>query len=185
MKNMNKILFCLSLLLLQTLLIDNSKALSMSYEEIFIWVTRELEVEKDYPMPQIMIVSKKELLRVFRKDTEQSYQRWVGEYGEAEAIKTMNLYLKEVIGLFNPKTKVIYVGDFMEPCEFNSIVAHEMTHYLQVLEYGTADLESIGFDDVHLFREMQASKIGNEYVKTHCVSTDSNPYMASSSDFSF
>jgi hypothetical protein len=175
MTPMKKTLLCLSLSLILTLVIHRGKALSMSHEEIFNWVSQEIGVDKDYPMPQIRIVSKKELQNVFRKDTEQSYQRWVGKYGEAEAIKTMNLYLKEVIGLFNPKTKVIYVGDFMEPCEFNSIVAHEMTHYLQVMAYGTADSQSDGLDDVYYYRELEASVIGNRYVKTHCDGADRNP----------
>ncbi|MEE9612864.1 MAG: hypothetical protein V3W19_16545 [Desulfatiglandales bacterium] len=176
---MKKILLCLSLSLLLTTLIYRAPALSMSHEEIFKWVAQELEIEKDYPMPQIIVVSKAELQRVFKKDSEKSYQRWVEEYGENKAKETMDLYLNDLLGLFNPKAKVIYVGSFMEQCKFNSIVAHEITHYFQVLEEGTIDPQSTGFDYTHLFREMQASKIMDMYMKAFCVSLAGDGEMAS------
>lgn len=179
MNYMKKTLLCLSLSLLLTTVIYTAPALSMSHEEIFHWVAQELEIEKDYPMPQIIVVSKAELQRVFKKDTEQSYQRWVEEYGENKAKETMDLYLNEVLGLFNPKAKVIYVGSFMEQCKFNSIVAHEITHYFQVLEEGIIDTQSAGFEYIHLFREMQAGKIMDNYMKAFCASPASNEEMAS------
>lgn len=179
MKYMKKTLLCLSLSLFLTTVIYRAPALSMSHEEIFHWVAHELEIEKDYPMPQVMVVSKAELQRVFKKDSEQSYQRWVEEYGENKAKETMDLYLNDLLGLFNPKARVIYVGSFMEQCKFNSIVAHEITHYFQVLEEGTIDTQSDGFEFMHLFREMQAGKIMDEYMKAFCVSPAGNEEMAS------
>jgi hypothetical protein len=123
-------------------------------------------------MPQIKLVSKEGLQRLLRKDVEKSYQGWVEEYGEAEAKTAMDLYLKEVIGLFHPETKAIYVGDFMEPCKFNSIVAHEITHYLQDLEDDSIHPPSGELADVHFFREMQASQIENRFVETHCAGSN-------------
>jgi len=169
MKYINKTLLCLSLSLLLTIVIYRGQALSMSDEEIFNWVARELEIDKDYPMPQIIVVSKEKLQIVFRKESEQSYQRWVKQYGENTAKETMDLYLKEVIGLFLPKAKVIYVGSFMEPCRFNSIVAHEITHYFQVMKDGLINPRAIGFDHIHISREMQANDIANRYMKTFCA----------------
>ncbi len=168
MKYINKTLLCLSLSLLLTIVIYRGQALSMSNEEIFNWVARELEIDKDYPMPQIIVVSREKLQIVFRKESAKSYQRWVKEYGENTAKKTMDLYLKEVIGLFIPKAKVIYVGSFMESCKFNSIVAHEMAHYFQVMKDGLINSRAIGFDHIHLSREMQASDIANRYMKAFC-----------------
>jgi predicted SprT family Zn-dependent metalloprotease len=91
----------------------------------------------------------------------------------------MDLYLNDLLGLFNPKAKVIYVGSFMEQCKFNSIVAHEITHYFQVLEEGIIDTQSTGFEYIHLFREMQAGNIMDMYMKAFCVSPDSDGEMAS------
>lgn len=166
--HLKKTLLCLSLSLLLTFVIERGEASGMSFEEIFHWVACELEIDKDYPMPQIKVVSKQELQRVFKQESERSYQRWIRRYGENEAKKAMDLYLKEVIGLFVPKLKVIYVGSFMEPCKFNSILAHEITHYFQVMEDGPVDSRSIGFESIHFVREMQANKIANKYIETFC-----------------
>jgi hypothetical protein len=167
-KNIKKTLLCICLFLTLTIVVNIEQALSMSDQEIFNWVARQLNINKEYPMPKILVVSKEELQDAFKKQTEQSYQRWIKEYGENTAKETMNMYLTEVIGLFNPKSKVIYVGSFMEPCRFKSIVAHEITHYLQVMENGQVELGSALFDNVHFFRELQANGITNDYVKAFC-----------------
>ncbi len=179
MKYRKKPLLCLSLSLLLTIVIFRGLALGMPYEEIFKWVASELKIEKYYPMPQIFVVSKEELQRLFRKDNQKSYGRWVEEYGEDEAKKTMDTYLKGVIGLFNPKTKVIHVGSFIKPCKFDSIVAHEITHYLQVMEEGEKDSQEFGFTEVHFFREMQAYNIGEKYTENLCAQPGSSKKMAS------
>lgn len=176
MKVFRKSILCMSLSLLLTIVVFKGLALSMSHEEIFSWVARELKIDTDYPMPQINVVPKEELQKVFRKESWRSYKQWVTEYGESQAKKTMDLYLNEVIGLFNPKTKIIYVGNFMEPCNFDSIVAHEIVHYMQVMKDGQVDLQSMGFDSVHFFREMQASNIAKKYMKAFCENQE-NPIL--------
>ncbi|MDP6180085.1 MAG: hypothetical protein QGG48_09360 [Desulfatiglandales bacterium] len=160
---------CLSLSFLLTIVMFRGLAFDMPYEEIFKWVASELKIEKYYPMPQIFVVSREELQKLLRKDNQKSYARWIEEYGGDEAKKTMDTYLKGVIGLFNPKTKVIHVESFIKPCNFDSIVAHEMTHYLQVMEEGEKDSQESGFIEVHFFREMQAYNIGEKYTETICA----------------
>lgn len=165
--------------MLLTIVIFRGLALGMPYEEIFNWVANELKIEKYYPMPQIFVVSKKELQRLFRRDNQKSYARWVEEYGEDEAKKTMDTYLKGVIGLFNPKTREIHVGSFIKPCKFGSIVAHEMAHYLQIMEEGEKDYQESGFTEVHFFREMQAYNIAEKYTENLCAQPGSSKKMAS------
>lgn len=154
-------------------------AQGMSYETIFKWVYAELKVGKDYQMPDIHRVSRETLQGLFRQHNEKSYKQWVNEFGEDKAKETLNLYLREVIGLFNPKSKVIYVGGFMEPCKFDSIVAHEITHYFQIMEEGTVDSGWEGFGEVKFFREMQAEALGEKYVKTFCEGPDKEREIAS------
>ncbi len=171
MKRPNKILTCSILTLILSVIVHTGTALCLSPEEIFNWVANELEIKNDYPMPEIRIVPKEELQTVFRQGNEKSLKRWAGMYGDETANEIMDQYLKEVIGLFNPKAKVIYVGSFMEPCKRESIIAHEFTHFFQVMENGTPDLGSGDADAVRLFQEMKASKVENEFKKTFCVST--------------
>jgi Zn-dependent peptidase ImmA (M78 family) len=93
-------------------------------------------------------------------------------YGDETASEIMDTYLKEVIGLFNPKAKVIYVGSFMEPCRQESIIAHELTHYFQVMENGTPSIGSYQGDTLRYSQEMKAGKIENQFRETFCTSPD-------------
>lgn len=171
MKIVKKNLMCFTFSLLLTTVVFSAPVLSMTKEEIFNWVAVELKMEEDYPMPEIKVVPREELQGEFKKNIENSYQRWVEEYGEITAQETMDRYLSEVIGLFDPKTKIIYVGDFMESCKFDSIVAHEVTHYFQIMKFGRAQPGSMGFEDTHFFREMQAEHIGRKFIEDLCAPT--------------
>lgn len=143
-------------------------ALSVSHEEIFIWVVDELSIVKDYSMPKILLVSKKELQFVFKENTERSYQRWSQMYGNDEADRILDFYLQEVIGLFDPDTRKIYVGSFLDPCKLESIVAHELTHYLQFMQHGKIDSDMYGAEHIRAKNEIQAEIIENKYIKTFC-----------------
>lgn len=139
-----------------------------SYETIFRWVSAELKIDKEYPMPVIHRVSRETLQELFRQHNEKSYKQWVKDFGEDKAREALNLYLREVIGLFNPESKVIYVGGFMEPCKFDAIVAHEITHYFQIVAEGAVDSGWEGLGEIKFFRELQAEALGEKYVKTFC-----------------
>ena len=168
MKFKNKILF--TLLLALSLMIYSGPECDFSHEEIFAWVANELEITTNYPMPAILIVSQEELQRIFSKDNEQSLKRWAGRYGDEKANKIMDRYLKEILGLFDPKTNVIYVGNFLEPCKQQSIIAHELTHYFQAMEPRKIDPQSY-YGDSNMIRfgnEMEASNIENTFKGTFC-----------------
>lgn len=145
-----------------------------SHKEIFNWVAKQMETDKDYPMPQIKIVSKEELQRVFSKFSEKSVKRWAESLGEEEADRIMARYLNEVIGLFVPETKIIYVGNFLNPCKQSSIVAHEITHYFQCMKHGKIDPHSFNADLIYLGNELEASKIENLFLKTFCETKTTN-----------
>ena len=141
--------------------------------EIFTWVSSELNIENQYKMPAIQFVTKEKLSHVFKKNNERSFKRWANEYGEKKAAELMNLYLSEVIGLFIPKTGDLYVGDFIEPCKKESIVAHELTHFFQHVKDGPVNPNSKDAANKHLYREMQAGNIEKKFVEKFCRTADS------------
>jgi hypothetical protein len=150
------------------LLLCSEPAQGMPVEEIFHWVSQQLKVNKDYPFPQILVIDREELEIVWRKKNTQSYQSWVEHYGENKARETMDQLLDELLGLFDPKTKIIYVGNFMESCKTDAILAHEITHYLQHMQDGPGDPESEDFDLLYVYRELQADQIEKKFVAGYC-----------------
>ena len=167
MRYKHKILF--TLLLALPLMIYSGPVLGFSHEEIFVWVANELEITGDYPLPEIAIVSKEELQRIFNKANEQSLKRWPEIYGEEKASQMLDRYLDVVIGIFDPKNNVIYVGNFLEPCEQQSIIAHELVHYFQTIEHGRIDHQSYGAAELMVRNEMEASNIESIFKETFCA----------------
>jgi hypothetical protein len=140
----------------------------LSNKEIFNWVTTHLGIEKNYPIPKIQLVSREKLQSVFRKTNNESFKRWAVEYGKKKADDLIEFYLKEVIGLFIPKTCSLFVGDFIEPCKRRSIIAHELTHYLQHVENGPIDPKTKGADQIYFYNELQAGNIEQKYMEIFC-----------------
>jgi len=144
------------------------QATGLTDREIFIWVADELKIEQQYTMPKIQYVTKEKLQDVFREATKRSYDRWVKKYGEEKAIELLDFFLNEVVGLFIPKTCELYIGDFLEPCKKESIVAHELTHFFQHIKDGPIDLNKRNTENKILFNELQADKIEREYMEEFC-----------------
>ena len=143
-------------------------AMGFTDEEIYIWVSSELNIENQYKMPAIQYVTKEKLGHVFKKNNERSFKRWARKYGEKKASELMDFYLSEVIGLFIPKTSDLYVADFIQPCKKESIVAHELTHFFQHMKDGPVDPNSKDAANKHLYREMQAGNIEKKFMKKFC-----------------
>jgi len=143
-------------------------ATGLTDKEIFIWVADELKIEQQYKIPEIQYVTKEKLKYVFREATKRSYDRWVKKYGEEKAEELLDFYLDEAIGLFVPETCELYIGNFLESCRMESIVAHELTHFFQHMEKGPIDSKKYDAENKLLFRELQAGKIEREYMKEFC-----------------
>jgi hypothetical protein len=143
----------------------------MPLEKIFHWVSEQLNVDPNYPFPQILVIDREELEVVWRKKNRQSYQSWVEHYGENKARETMDQLMDELLGLFDPKTNIIYVGNFMESCKTDAILAHEITHYLQHMQDGPGDTESEDFDLLYIYRELQADQIEKKFFACYCSSS--------------
>ncbi len=154
-------------ILFSTILIfpPEASASEKYYPEIFNWVKQQMKIDEDYSSPLIQMVSQKRLQEIFKESNQKAFQSWREEYGPTKAQKMIDMYLKELIGLFDPKTRNIYVGEFMNKCKRNSIIAHEMTHDLQEKQ---GILNHLPEDDKHFFRELQAEKIQREYIRQFC-----------------
>lgn len=123
----------LTILLFSTILISSPKASASEkyYPEIFNWVKKEMKITENYSPPLINMVSQKELQEIFRENNQELFQSWKEEYGPIEAKKIIDNYLNEILGLFDPKTGNIYVGEFIDKCQRNAVTAHEIAHDLQ------------------------------------------------------
>lgn len=150
------------------LLLAPSNGISMSENQIFEWVAKELKIKEQYKMPIIQYVSKTKLQEVFLETSKPSYNRWTREYGKKKAAELMDLYSNEVIGFFIPKTGDLYIGEFLESCKKESIVAHELVHFFQHMKDGPIDPKSGNVANKNLFREMQAGNIEKKYMEKFC-----------------
>lgn len=137
-------------------------------EEIYAWTVQQSKVTGTYEMPDIRFVDKEELKAAFKKGSENSYLRWEDEYGTDEAKKIMKEYLEGIVGLFDEKTRIIYVGNFMNQCRQQAVLAHELTHYLQNVTQGRIDPDSYGADNLYMMREWQAYTIEDRFTAAFC-----------------
>lgn len=140
-----------------------------SEEDVYIWTLRKLSLDKNFQMPVIRYVDRSELKEVFKKNNRKAYLRWELQYGSKQAEKILKLYLDEIIGLFDIHTDIIYVGNFLQPCRREAILAHEMTHYLQIRTQGTQPVGWVDHDTLHTTREMEAYKIEKAFTRTFCT----------------
>ena len=164
------LLLCLAVL--ATISGYTKPAQGMPLEEIYHWVSQQLKVSTDYPFPQVSVIDREELEIVWRKKNTRSYQSWVEHYGANKARETMDQLLDELLGLFDPTTKIIYVGSFMDTCKTDSILAHEITHYLQHMQDGPGDPESEDFDLLYIYRELQADQIEKKFWARYCSTSE-------------
>lgn len=117
---------------------------------------------------------KEELQRVYRRYNEKTLKKWAGKYGEQRANEMMGYYLNEVIGLCIPKTCELYVGSFLKSCKRDATVAHELTHYFQIMEEGPIDPKSDRAQDKYLYNEMQAALFENNFIEKFCDPSNRN-----------
>lgn len=140
-----------------------------SRREIFQWVAHELGIPKQYPIPEISFVSKKTLQNVLRDKAGEDLEGLVGIYGDSDPEAMKRHYLRNILGLFLPKTGEIYVLKGLKPCRQGSIIAHEFTHYYQVMLYGrTGSLRPHEQEEIHIFREAEASEVEKQFLRQFC-----------------
>ena len=139
-----------------------------SIEEIFRWTAGQMKVSGTVAMPAVRIVSRAEIKRIFIENNRGAYLRWESDYGEDRAQEIMQDYLSEIVGLFDPPTGVVYVGDFLSPCRREAILAHEMTHYFQQKCWGPIEDAGPETQIRKWKREMEAYGNEEKYSRTFC-----------------
>ncbi len=160
---------CISVLLTLFLILSVfSQGYCSDTENIVRWVASQLRVGNNYAMPQIHFIGKTELGRLFAAGSDGLMTRWAAEQSSADAEQLMNLYMNSVVGLYEPKTRIIYVGNFLSPCRQKAIVAHEVTHYFQNVMRGPIRGEGMAAEMLLMQREMEASIIETKYEEAHC-----------------
>lgn len=145
---------------------------SMTPEEIFNWVADELEIQNAYDMPVVCLVDKEKLAEVFKLGNQNAFRLWKARYGSAQAEKILQNYIDEVIGIFDPKTHIVYIGNFLSDCRAQAVLAHEFVHYFQYVTHKFGNENQYDQEVLHLFRELQAHSLEYRFTEFFCETGD-------------
>lgn len=168
MKRHNAFLKRIPLLAGALILLWAGQGFCLTAEEIFEWTASQMEIDQQLEMPPVRYVEGVELKQVFIDNNKNAYLRWETEYGKKRAEEILQLYLDEIIGLYDVDSGVIYIGTFLSPCRRQAILAHEMTHYFQNKVRGTHPVGWEDADTMHFVREMEAYKIEKRFTEAFC-----------------
>lgn len=137
-----------------------------SAEDIFKWVSSQMNIRDLGKMPAILYVDRQTLCTVFEKNNQKSYLRWKARYGVLQARKILSVYFKEIMGLYDPGTSTVYVSKDLSSCRRDSILAHEFTHHFQ---YHTGMVRSNHMAFAQRFKmESEAHQIEYRFLKLYC-----------------
>lgn len=161
-------IFTVSLILLSGVLANPVLGNEMNDDAIALWAADQFNLSQPFEMPVVHYVDKATLGLAFEVGNKQSYFRWQEEYGVEKADEMMEEFLNNIVGLFNEKSQIIYVGNFIDPCSQQAIFAHEMVHYFQHLKDGVVPAGSYGADMERFRREMQAYDIEGKFRAAFC-----------------
>lgn len=139
-----------------------------SNEEIFNWVADQIGITEAYTMPTVQFVEKKGIQKAFIEGNRNGYRRWESHYGKDKAAEILKVYLDEIVGLFNEKSKTIFIGTFIAPCKQRAVLAHEFVHFFQYVTDGPIAPGSFQEDISRLSREMKAYSVQDTYEESFC-----------------
>jgi hypothetical protein len=146
-----------------------ASAYALEPAQIFSWVAQQMDMAEPGRVPAVLFVDKAGLQDAFSKANPNTFERWQASYGTHQAQEFWNLYLQDLVGMFDPETTTIYIGRFLTPCRQEAILAHEITHYFQQLRNGRIETGTQDAQNVQLRREMQASHIEQLYSELFCI----------------
>lgn len=149
--------------------------------EIVHWVAGQMEIQKAHSVPVVKTVDKAALNKIFASGSAHVMARWVADHGQAGADKLMRVYLESAVGLFDPKTRTIYVGSFLSPCRRKAILAHEIAHYFQYMFRGPITGDDMAAEMILMEREIEACAIERRFEERFCGETEIPFYTAASS----
>ena len=152
----------------------------LSDEEIFAWVANQLDINETYSMPTVNLVDKQGIQKAFVEGNRNGYMRWENQYGKDKADEILKVYLDEIVGLFNEKSRSIFVATFMSPCRQQAVLAHEFVHFFQYVTEGPVVPGTFQEDIARMTREMKAYAIEKRFEEYVCQE-DNLPPVASQS----
>jgi hypothetical protein len=138
-------------------------------EDIYLYVAGEMAVEKVPDPPQVYFVDKDALRAAFQENIHAAYMRWKAQYGEDQARRAMHRYLQELVGLFVPHSRTIYVDATLPACRRRAALAHEFCHFFQYIMEGVINQDQYREDILYMIREMRAYKLEHQYMAAYCA----------------
>lgn len=140
----------------------------LSENEIYIWTARQLQADHKTAMPSIQYIDRETLGAKFKLLNKRSYQAWKRIYGNDQAEDLLSLYQRDIVGLFDPKTSMIYIGRFLRPCRRQSILAHEMAHFFQHRQRTLSKTTLKDGEALRIKNEYEARRIERLFYRTFC-----------------
>jgi hypothetical protein len=139
-------------------------------DAVFSWTIRQMNIVDCYELtlPAIHVVSKENLRNMFVAGSVKAFKRWQSRYGMDRAQQIMKKHLTDIVGMFNPQTREIYVGQFLSPCRQQAVLAHELVHFFQHQNVLAAAIETYDPDAVNMIREMEAYQIQRRFMEQNC-----------------
>lgn len=110
----------------------STDAYCISPQQIYVWVARHMNIEYPDPMPAVNYIGKERLQQVFKNYSHKSYTQMESTYGKDYAQGILGKYLADIVGLFHPETRAIFVGEFLEPRRRQAVLAHEFAHCFKI-----------------------------------------------------
>lgn len=142
---------------------------NMPVDTLYTWVFAELGIPATYPLPDIRMVSKADMKHLLKKFAVNFLRKDSSIGITVKPQERMQPYPKNALGLFVPKTGIIFIRKSLSPCRRNAVIAHELTHYLQVATCGRLRATTPYAREIHILREMEASDIEMKYIKVFCA----------------
>ena len=131
-----------------------------SNSDILEFVKQEYKFEGDAPLPMIVLVDQLTLWGIWLKINQHEFERW-DEMGYDYLERS-----KKIKAFYHIKSKIIYIGNWFPDCRIRSLIAHELTHYLQDLK---GLMEQARFEQVGgVILEMWAQTIEERYYNKFC-----------------
>ena len=153
---------------LATLLARSGSAFCESEDLIARWVATQMIITKKYAVPVVRLVEKNELNQIFMSGSKHYMARWTADHGASAAENIKEVYLDKAVGLFDPKSRVIYVGTFLPECQRDAVLAHEIAHYFQYIFRGSIEGDGFAAEALLMEREIEASTIERIFEKQYC-----------------
>jgi hypothetical protein len=148
--------------------VSPTRADNQSIEKIGNWVAIQIGFHQSYELPPIFFVDREELGEAFRRGNQKAYFRWQREYGERKAREILVEYMNDVVGLFTESALTIHVGNFIDGCGQQAVLAHELVHFFQYQDEGIIPEGAYREDILRWKRELAAYKIEDEFRRAFC-----------------